>query len=74
MSKLPFLPRFVMNVVINDGWSFPNHEVSIYIAGEICHSDVIYFTHALVLYIANACVCVFLHRKVMRQLPPLPHC
>ena len=36
-------------------WSFPSREVSVYSAGEFCHSDGIYFVHALVIDIANAC-------------------
>ena len=31
-------------------WSFPSQQVSIYSAGEFCHSDVIYFVHALDIY------------------------
>ena len=30
-------------------WCFPSRGVSIYSVGEFCHSDVIYFAHALVI-------------------------
>ena len=51
ISKLPFFPRFVKKVVINAAGQ-RSQEVSIYSAREFCHSDVIYFAHAL--DIANA--------------------
>ena len=46
-----FLPRFVKKVVINAAGLFPAMS-SLFIAsaGEFCHSDVIYFAHALVVY------------------------
>ena len=61
ISKLPFFPRFVKKVVINAAGQ-RSQEVSIYSAREFCHSDVIYFAHAL--DIANAHWRAFLHRKV----------
>ena len=60
ISKLPFLPRFVKKVVINAPGLFPTMRSLIYSAGEICHSDVIYFAHAcagFIYDIANACTC-----------------
>ena len=38
---------------------FPSHDVSIYSAGEFCHSDVIYFAHVLVIdRTPPMCACV----------------
>ena len=42
---------------------------------EICYSEVIYFVHACASFIRyHQCVHAFLHRKLRRQLAPLPHC
>ena len=51
--KLPFLPRFVKQVV-NTAGLFPAMK-SLFIVGVSCHGDVIYLSHVLVINPRRAC-------------------
>ena len=46
--KLPFLLRFVKQVVVNTAGLFPAMK-SLFIVGVSCHGDVIYLSHVLVI-------------------------